>query len=357
MRKALCVVLTAIFLLAAVQGAIGEDIRRTLMLPGNVIAGETIAATAPFGGMVDEVLTKAGDFVSAGQTIAILGTTKVYAPCDGTVRGLRAKVGDDAQFIQGRYTALMYLEPTSRLMINTDTKYAYIADENYMIHVGEQVYVGSRSNNSRVGAGFVTAVDGSNYTVEVTEGNLIVGDAVSIYRSAGFLPETKLGSGDTTRNADVSITSEGWVYKINVSEGDTVERGDVLMETVGGTTAYNPLPTNRVIADRTSIVASVDATVGASVNKGQTLATLYPLQALQVAVEVAEADLSSVKVGDATRIELANFYDEASIKGVVVSISGLSSAENEDPQYTVTIDFDATDIIRKGMSVNVYFNE
>ncbi len=357
MRKVFCFVLTAVLLSVAVQGAIAEDIRRTLMLPGSVVAGETIVATAPFGGTVDEVLTKIGDFVSAGQSLVSLGTTKIYAPCDGTVRGLRARVGDDAAFIQGRYTALMYLEPISRLMITTDTKYAYIADENYMIHVGEQVYVGSRTNNSRVGIGFVTAVDGNNYTVEVTEGNLIVGDGVSIYRSANFLPETKLGSGDTTRIADVSITSEGWVFKINVAEGDTVKRGDVLMETVGGTTAYNPLPTNRVIAERTSIVATVDVTVGASVNKGQTLATIYPLQELQVAVEVAEADLTNVKVGDKTRIELASFYDETSMEGTVVSISGLSTPENEEPQYTVTIDFEATTIIREGMSVNVYFNE
>ena len=35
------------------------------------------------------------DTVKAGETLFSIGTTKIYAPVDGTVRGLQAMAGDD----------------------------------------------------------------------------------------------------------------------------------------------------------------------------------------------------------------------------------------------------------------------
>ncbi len=339
------------------ESAALEEPRRTMMLDGKVVPGETIVVLAPFGGTVETLAAKAGDFVTAGQRLMTLGTTKVYAPADGTVGSLRAEVGDDVAYVQDRYGALMYVEPVSTLTITTTTESAYVADENYLIHSGETVYIGSRTNNKRVGVGFVTKVDGSSYTVEVTESNLIVGDSVSIFRGKDLAPKTKIGQGDTARSADVAITSEGTVFRLHVQQGDTVKRGDLLLETVGGATAYNPMPTNQVLAEKASIVATIDVSEAGSVTKNQVILTLYPLESLQVSVDVLEGDLPSIRIGDSVRIELASFYGQDSMTGKIAAISGLSSSATDEASYTVTIDFTATELIRMGMSVNVYFNE
>lgn len=334
-----------------------EEIRQMIILSGTVVAGQTVAVSAPFGGTVEDFTVRKGDIVSAGEKLFSLKTTKVYAPCDGIVGDVRAQVGDEATFIQERYGALCYIEPLSRLLIKTDTKYAYSADENKQIHVGETVYIGSRTNNERVGIGFITSVDENGYTVEVTEGNLIFEDPVSIFRKRDFVPESKIGSGTTTLNPNVAITSEGTIFSLYATQGKEVKRGELLMETVGGSTSYNPLPTNQVLAGAKAVVASVDVTAGANVTKNQVMATLYPVEQFQISVNALEMDLVNLKVGDSVRIELANIYEKESMVGVVSSIAGQSASEATDTEYTVYIDFKANDFIRLGMSVNVYFNE
>lgn len=333
------------------------EARKMMTLTGKVMAGETKAVAAPFGGAIGSLSLAAGDLVAAGDTLLTLETTKVYAPCDGTVGSLGARAGDDVTAIQDRYGALLYIEPENQFLINTDTTYAYSASENYIVHVGETVYIGSRTSSGRTGTGFVTAVDGASYTVEVTGGNLVMDDSVSIFRSSAFDATTKIGSGTTERNANMAISSEGSVFKVHVAQGDAVRRGDVLLETVKGSIGYNPFPSDRVTSGYHAIVASVDAQAGSSVDKGQTLATLYPLESLQIAVDVSEADLRNVAVGDGVQVEIVSLWDDTPMAGTVAAISGLGTEGESETTYTVRIAFDATADIRVGMSANVYFNQ
>ena len=351
----------AVFLMLCALCLVGtgfsEDARRAMILPGTVVAGQTVAVLAPFGGAVENFTVRKGDIVSAGETLFVLTTTKVYAPCDGTVGAVRTQVGDETSFIQDRYGALFYIEPQNRFLIQTDTKFAFAADENKLIHVGETVFIGSRNSNERVGAGFVTKVDDNGYTVEVTEGNLILGDSISIFRSRDFAAESKIGSGTTTLNPNVAITSDGCVFRLYAVQGKDVKRGELLLETAGGSIGFNPLPTNQVLAGSHAVVASVDVTSGANVSKNQVMATLYPVNTFQVAVNVMELDLANVRIGDPVRIELENIYNQEPMRGLVSSIAGLNVADATETEYMVYIDFSANDMIRLGMGVSVYFNE
>lgn len=357
MKKETLALFLLCFLCVLVVPGFAEDARRAIMMPGSVVAGETVNVLAPFGGTVADFSLRKGDFVSAEDNLFTINTTKVYAPCDGIVGSVRVQVGDEASFIQERYGALLYIEPQSRYLIKTDTKNAYSDGENKLIHVGETVFIGSKISNERTGAGFITSVSDSGYTVEVTEGNLILGDSVSIFRNRDFSSESKIGSGTTILNPNVAISSEGSVFRLYATQDKAVKRGELLLETVSGSIAYNPFPTNRVLAGRKGIIASVDVNAGANVTKNQIMATLYPIDKFQVSVNVLESDLKDIQKGDPVRIELSNFYDQESMKGIIASISGLTIAESNETEYTVYINFSAGDFIRMGMGVNVYFNE
>lgn len=346
-------------ILIGVPAQAEEDlpVRRALMLPGNVVAGRTVTVQAPFGGQLEDFTVRAGDIVPPDAVLFEVATTKVYAPTGGTVGSLGAQVGDEAAYLQERYSAILYIEPRSQYVIKTDTKEAYSEDDNMLIRIGEKVYLGSRNSSSRVGEGIITAVDGSDFTVEVTSGNLSMDDNVAIYRSHDFKSRTKIGAGKTEKNPSVPITAEGSIYKLYVKQGDTVRRGDLLCEMVSGTTSYNPLPTNQVVAGYAAVVASVDVAQGATVTQHQVLATLYPVQDFQVAAPVLETDLPSLAVGDPVRVELLSAFDAAPVPGTIAAISGLSDEAAEEPEYTVYVSFEASDLVRPGMSVNVYINE
>ena len=49
--------------------------------------------TASVGGSVEEVFVRAGEWLEAGETAATVAVTGVYAPADGTVRGIMAEAG------------------------------------------------------------------------------------------------------------------------------------------------------------------------------------------------------------------------------------------------------------------------
>lgn len=368
MRKS-CLALAVLLLCLSGVAFATEDSgfeKRSMMLEGTVEAGNTVAVMVPFGGVLLDTSLKEGDMVQAGDVLHTIETTKVYASVDGKVGGVRVQDGDDVKAIQDRYTALLYIEPSNPYTIETSTKnaYTYGGTENEYIHVGEYVYLRSNSTKKRSGIGFVIAVNGSDYTVEVLDGNLELDESTDIYRDEDYKYESRIGTGKTIRNPDVAVTVDsGSVYKVHVQQDDVVKRGDLLLEIVTGTIAMQDIPSNEVQAEEDGVVATVDSKAGDTVNQNQLLSTLYPISDFQVAVPVSEMDLPHVGIGDPVRIELSNISDQATLTGSIASISGLNDAETSedgestDATYTVYIDFTASSIIRQGMNVNVYFNE
>ena len=366
MRK-ICLILALLLLALAGTAVATEDSgleKRSMMLMGTVEAGNTLAIIAPFGGVLLDSSLKEGDMVRAGNVLHTIETTKVYAPVDGRVGGVRVQDGDEATVVQDRYAALLYIEPSSPYIIKTDTKNAYGGSpENSYIHVGESVYLRSSGSKKRGGIGFVMSVEGSNFTVEVLDSNLELDESTSIYRDGDYKYESRIGTGRTLRNPNVAISLDsGSIYKVHVRQNDVVSRGDLLLEAVTGTIPMQDIPGNEVKAEEDSIVATVAANAGDTVSQNQLLSTLYPIEGFQIAVPVSEMELPYVSIGDTVRVELTNIRDQPPLTGTVASISGLSSAEATEDEYTeaaydVYIDFSASAIIRQGMNVNVYFNE
>lgn len=331
------------------------------MFSGEVTAGDTQVIVAPYGGIVENVAVREGDSVQIGDLIASLATNKVYAMTEGTVTGVFASEGDAAADIKERYGALVYIEPVNRYTISADTDKAYNSSENRYIHIGETVYLSCTKDGSHQGRGVVTAIDAEKedaYTVEVTGGEFYMGETVAIYRDAEYTNESRIGRGTVDRTQPVAVNAEGSVLRIHVSAGDTVERGELLLETVSGTLDGLYAPGTQVVSDRKGVIASVDASNGTTVEKGAKIATIYPEDGLQVSMLISESDLMDVKVGGEVTIEFNWDADsEKRFEGTISSISYVNeSKENtgSSAQYKAYIDFTPDETVRLGMTVVVY---
>ena len=107
MKNMKCVAAILLVILLAAGAACAD----TLSLNGTVEAGVTVPVYAPIGGTVDAVSVEKGMHVSAGETLFSYRTEKTYASGDGTVTGVFAKAGDDAEIVSGGCTPYMLSLP------------------------------------------------------------------------------------------------------------------------------------------------------------------------------------------------------------------------------------------------------
>ena len=324
MKKVLICLLAAMMLLTT---AMAEGI----IMEGKVVATRTNAVLAPAAGIVQDVLVQAGDHVSAGNQIAALMETIIYAEISGTV-SICGEAGESAETITNRYGAVVYIQPDSRYTISASTKNAYDQLENKIIMLGEKVYVRSTEDSKRTGVGVVTSISDSNYTVELTQGNLSVSESVYIYRSSGLENTTRIGKGTATYCYPVAYTGTGAVSKIFVEDGTYVTKGTPLFSTVDAATAYG----NQVNSTVSGIVATMDVTPGTAVEAGTLVATIYPDNAIRLEILADEYDLRNLAAGKQVTITFANGIVA---EGQVERISGLpyvpETTEGEEEDETV----------------------
>ena len=352
-----CAAVFAAMLALAPCAALGEAV-----FSGEVTAWDTRVISAPYGGNVSDIRVRVGDSVKIGDPIATVETTRVYALVEGSVSGVFAGEGDAAEGIQERYGALVYIEPINRFTLTCSTEKAYNSSENKYIHIGEVVYLSCTKDGSHQGRGIVSKIDAEDeakFTVEVTGGEFYMGETVNIFRSPEYDQQTRIGRGTVGRTSPVAVKGEGSVLRMHVKAGDTVERGELLFETVSGTLDGLYAPDTQVVSDVEGVVASVDVKNGAGVEKGATIATIYPENTMQVKMVISEADLPDVKVGGKASIEF-NWNAETGTRfdGTIASISYMSEQE-ENPgssvaQYVAYVDFVPDETVRIGMTVIVY---
>lgn len=350
--------LTALLLLTLAPGALAEA-----SFTGKVIPEDTVAVTAPFGGSIEHMYLRAGDVVKKGDKVATISTTPVYATIEGTVSGVFALPGDSAESVGTRYGAVMYIEPTNRFVINASTEKAYNSSETKLIHIGEKVYLSCTQDGTHQGTAIVTAVKDTDesgstpYTLEVTGGDFYISETVGIYRSEKYEAATRIGRGTVAQNKAVGITATGSVLKLHVQDGDRVERGELLFETVDGALDGLYAMDNTILSAVDGVVATADAKVGTATSKDANLITVYPDNAFEIEIEVSEYDLTEIHEGDRVVIEFE--WDADGLKkyvGEVVTISRVSKETTDksgEALYSAYIRFAPDDQVRLGMSVMV----
>lgn len=324
---------------------------------GTVVSGGTVSIPAPFGGTVESMKLREGAVLNPGDEIALLSTTKVYAPSAGTVTGIFAEPGDGLDSVTALYGAPLYLSPENLYSIEADIMYGYESTENRYIQSGETVYISCTTDKGKhTAVGHVTTVSGTTFTVMVTEGDLKVDEEVRIYRDENHSAKKKIGGGTVSRVADVAVSGSGSLLLMHVEEGQTVERGQLLYETVGGTLDGLYATDSRILAEEGGIVTAVNAKTGMAVNKGDSLLTLCPRDSLRIEISISEYDLAAIREGDAVTFTL-NYQEgeetPATYNGVVEEISYLGVQEGGEVTYKGYISFEYDGDIRIGMGAVV----
>ena len=330
----------------------------SISFEGTVAASDTYEIYAAIGGTVSSVDAEVGQKVAAGSVLATLETTKVYATEAGTVTGLFGQPGDSTDTIAQKYGAVMYIEGESVYSITASTDKAYDATENKFVHVGEQVYLNCYSDSAHTGTGVITAISGTDFTVKVLSGEFLIGETVSVYRGDTAKSANRIGRGELTRTNPIAVTGSGSIVSFAVANGDTVERGDLLFETLNGQFDGLFMSGNQILAEVDGTIAQLNLSQGGKVEKDSVAAVLYPSGSMRVEAKIEEANLSAIAVGDPVTIELLwNQDEEVTYDGVISMISGIASAdggmEEAAVTYDVYIDFTPDANTRYGMSAIV----
>lgn len=333
-------------------------------LDGSVISAGAQPVRAPFGGIVENVCLRPGDMVAVGDPVASIVTTRVYAPQDGTVGSICAREGDGTEAVMKRYGAVLYIEPVNKYVVSATTEKAYNSSATKYVHIGERVYLSCTQDGSHRGTAMVTGVEAADesgntkYTLEVTGGDFYIGETVGIFRSADYASSTRIGRGTVAQNTAIAVEGAGSILKLHVAAGDSVERGQLLFETVEGTLDGLYAGDSTIVSDVAGIVASVDVQNGAAAAKDGNLITVYPLASLQVEAQVYVMDLADIAVGDSAEIEFDINPDSLQrYAGRVESISYISSGEGSQKYYNAYISFEPDEQVRLGMPVIVYLND
>ena len=271
-------------------------------------------------------VTALAETISFEGTVTAAYTHEVYASSSAIVENVPVSVGDSVSA--------------------SDT------EENKIIHPGETVYLECISDCDHEGVGVVTLVEGTNFTIEVTEGLFDNGETVRVHRSADFTAASRIGRGSMEQASPVAYTGSGTVTTVYAVDGEQVYRGALLYETVE-TNAF----ANRILSSDTGIVASVAVAAGDSVEQGALLAEIYPDFAMRLMVEADEYDLRKLSIGSSVEIEFANGSHAA---GTVERISGIQQETEETDEdtedealFAVYIEFVPEGAVSYGMTAKI----
>ena len=355
MKKWLTLALVLILAAGILPAAVADP---DMSYEGTVIAGETIPVSAPYGGLVHTVLLRAGSYVREGDAIAQLEATVNYSPVEGTVSGLYAVEGDTADSVNERYGAVLYIEPTHKYILQATSEKAFNSSENYFVHLGERVYLSCVKDGTHQGTGLVSALTDTGYTVEVTGGEFYLGEKVDIFRSQDQKKESCIGRGTVSRAKPVAVKGSGSILKLNVANGDFVERGEALFETVEGVLDGLYAPDSRIISPASGVIASIEKNKGDKVSKGDAMAKIIPAESFLVQFDVPESDLFSLSEGEDVTLEL--YWDNTNgqtYAGKIIQISYMNEEQKNATDrkvYKAFASFEPDERIRLGMTMVVY---
>jgi multidrug resistance efflux pump len=331
---------------------------------GTVIAGETTTVFAPYGGTVKSLGLREGQQINEGDELAVIGTTKVFAPESGTVRGLFAEAGDSITASD----AVMYSSPVSQYTIQASIDKAHSSAAAKYVRIGERVYMKCSKDGTHRAVGIITSAAGSGYTVEATGGELYLEETIYIYRNSSYANTSLIGSGTVQRTGEIAVTGAGGLLRVHVRDGEEVERGQLLFETVDGDIDALTVADGGVISPAGGVIAEIKAIAGARIAKNGPLLTIYPRESSQIEISIPEDMLSEISEGDAVKV----FFDwyvsgDREYAGTIESISYMKTVSNSsqrpngapadntagEAEFKAYITFEAGANIRLGMAASV----
>lgn len=348
--KRIAALVLAFALLLATPALADMDLTGYSIANGNVSAVNYVDIVAPYSGTLASFDLEAGDAVTEGDTLFTMLTNTLYASEDATVATVFAEAGDDAQTVASRYGAVIALEGTVTQRINASTSGAYNDEKNRTIHIGETLYF--KSNNNKEGEGTVVAVSGTNYVVDITQGNFDSNATMTLYRDDSYNNKDCVGKGVVVRRDPVLLAGSGRVNQVLVNAGDKVTRGQALMTFMSQDADIGASPI--VTTPKSGVVASVAVSPCQQVWKGELLARIYLTDKLEIIAQVDEMDMGSVRVGNSVPCTLDT--DESVVfYGTVTEISSLGVTRQNAAYYAVHVAIDQSASL--GASASIYLTK
>ncbi len=355
MKKWLTLLLTAALCagLVCLPIAAFSESDDALILSAVVRAGDATALKAPASGELAAFSVRAGDAVSSGEALFRVEPQRVYADLDGAVAAVYVAPGGIADAAVARYGAVLKLEYADRYEIAANTRTGYNSPENRDLRAGMPVYLRS-ANEKHFADGVILDVSGAAFTVQVIGGDLVYTQDVKVYREADYGNKALLARAALSSVPPYAVTASGTVTDVAVRAGDSVKAGDYLFSYVPD--ALDPERRGRadataVIAGEDLIVSEVSVQQGASVQKGQTLALVYPAGRYELVAQAEEGDVGRIHAGDTMTVRFEEL-DLPPAEATVTSVSPLG-AEAEVSKYTVYLDFEAPEGVWPGMHATV----
>jgi hypothetical protein len=234
-----------------------------------------------------------------------------------------------AEDVIRQYGSLGSIQKTQPLLLDCTTGGAYEKADTKFVSVGETLYFRLTQDNDLEGVGRVIAASPAGYTVQITGNEFEMGERVKLYREEKKSRRSCVGQGVISRALEQPVLGAGRVLACPVPDGQWVEKGDLLFETV-----------------------AADAAPGAATGIAAPQAGV--LDTLKVMAQVDEMDLPRVQVGGSGEI-VFDSYPGQPVPGTVTAISGLGEVKQNATYYDVDIVFSTRLDIRLLMNATVTF--
>ena len=141
---------------------------------------------------------------------------------------------------------------------------------------------------------------------------------------------------------------------MHVKDGETVERGQLLFETVEGSIDALAVPDSSIRSTLDGVIAEMKVKAGQKVSKGDVLITVYPSNKYQVQFSIPEEFLADVHPGDCAQLYFSWNEDKSEpVPGRVTEVAYVNNASEGEIAYNGYISFEADESVRLGMNVSV----
>lgn len=296
----------------------------------------------------------------------------VRAEVAGTVSSLKVAKGDEVT--SGQEVAV--IRDSSRMLLVVE----FPAADAAAFSVGQSAQV-TLDGTFEVLTGTVTAVTGTD---ALSTGNLLTRTVTISVKNAGGLTTAQaatatingvnsIGAATFQYQAERTLTalSAGTVTAINVQEGSTVNKDDILIqlsgedlteviqsasETLRGAelsmeNMQDTMNNYTITSPISGTIIEKSAKVGDALSAGSDLCTIYDLSYLEMTINVDELQVSSLKVGQSVQVT-ADAVKDKTYEGVVTRVSMKGDTSGGTTTYPVTVRIDETDGLRPGMNAN-----
>ena len=356
-----------------------RNVSNTLSGTGTLKPANTYSVKSLVSGKVLTGSFEEGDIVEEGTVLYTVdssdATTKVEQAAITLQQAQRSyDKTADRQYVRAEVAGIV-----SSLKVNK-------GDE---VKSGQEVAVVRDSSKMNLVLEF-PAADAANFSVgqtaEVTlsTGNLLTRTVTIAVSNAGGLTTAQaatatingvssIAAANFQYQAERTLTalSSGTVTAINVREGSSVNKDDIILtlsgedltesiqsasETLRGAqlsmeNLQDAMSNYTITSPISGTIIEKNAKVGDALSTGTDLCTIYDLSYLEMTINVDELQVSSLKVGQTVQVT-ADAVKDKTYEGVVTRVSMKGDTSGGTTTYPVSVRIDETTGLRPGMNAN-----